>query len=261
MSPLRTDARWVVALPKSPNRSRAHAQRRRGYHGTRGIDVGCVDRPSPTACVVWLESDRGLVASSGPGGTRSSRPPSLGNSPPNFKTRLQTWAQREDTPWIEFRKGERKDEFVQRCRARFAGRTGVECVGVAWGQALAWTGAGHPWPASPLHLSLEDRVREPLLPLRPRPEVGPRLPEGLQVCPVRLDAASQWPRVGDAAARAPVPRFHGPGQRLPRLCRSHRPSAGLQPPERGGRAGHLQPLGPPAPSPAYRRSILRKPAR
>ena len=34
-------------------------------------------------------------------------------------------------PWLEFRKGERKDAVVQRYRDRFAKRSGVVLIGVA----------------------------------------------------------------------------------------------------------------------------------
>ncbi|MBI4590032.1 MAG: hypothetical protein HY725_14455, partial [Candidatus Rokubacteria bacterium] len=42
-------------------------------------------------------------------------------------------------PWIEFKKGERKDEIVQPYRDRFQGRTGVVLVGVAQERASGWT--------------------------------------------------------------------------------------------------------------------------
>ena len=56
-----------------------------------------------------------------------------------FKTGLRAWATRQGIPWLEFQKGERKDDVVQRYRARFGKCEGVVCVGVAQEKAKTWS--------------------------------------------------------------------------------------------------------------------------
>ena len=42
-------------------------------------------------------------------------------------------------PWIDFRKGQRKDQVVEPYRAKRHGRPGVVLIGVAQEKASAWT--------------------------------------------------------------------------------------------------------------------------
>jgi hypothetical protein len=104
------------------------------------LTVDCVDRLYLNAYVPRLQSDGGVVAFLRSRGHAIPSPALFGQVTTAFKTRLRAWAQRERIPWLEFRKGERKDEVVQRYRDRFQGRTGVVCVGVAQERATAWTG-------------------------------------------------------------------------------------------------------------------------
>lgn len=56
-----------------------------------------------------------------------------------FKTALRAWADAHGVPWVEFRKGERKDTVVQRYRDRFTKPSGVVLIGVAQERTSAWT--------------------------------------------------------------------------------------------------------------------------
>lgn len=55
-----------------------------------------------------------------------------------FKTRLRAYYQARGIPWIECKKGERKDAVVQRYRDRFPAPSGVVLVGVAQARASGW---------------------------------------------------------------------------------------------------------------------------
>jgi hypothetical protein len=57
-----------------------------------------------------------------------------------FKEDLRAWCEARDIPWIEFKKGERKDDVVEPYRRRFTGTSGVVLVGVAQERAKAWRG-------------------------------------------------------------------------------------------------------------------------
>lgn len=57
-----------------------------------------------------------------------------------FRTALHAFAQTHDLPWIEFRRGERKDDVVEPYRKRFKGAEGVVLIGVAQERAQAWRG-------------------------------------------------------------------------------------------------------------------------
>lgn len=56
-----------------------------------------------------------------------------------FKTRLRAWCQARRIPWLEFKKGERKDDVVQPYRERFPAPSGVILVGVAQERASGWS--------------------------------------------------------------------------------------------------------------------------
>ncbi|MBI4294833.1 MAG: hypothetical protein HY669_01545, partial [Chloroflexi bacterium] len=56
-----------------------------------------------------------------------------------FKKELRTWADGNGIPWIEFAKGDRKDDVVEPYRKRSTG-DGVIMVGVAQEKANAWRG-------------------------------------------------------------------------------------------------------------------------
>ena len=103
------------------------------------LTVDCVDRLYLNAHVPRLQSEGGVVAFLCHRGHRIASPALFGQITETFKTQLRAWADRQGIPWIEFQKGERKDDAVQRYRARFGQREGVVCVGVAQEKAKAWT--------------------------------------------------------------------------------------------------------------------------
>jgi len=104
------------------------------------LEVECVDRLYLNGYVPRLQSSGGVVTflTRARGQTIPS-PAVFGQITMAFKTRLRAWCEARAIPWIEFKKGERKDEIVQPYRDRFQGRTGVVLVGVAQERASGWT--------------------------------------------------------------------------------------------------------------------------
>lgn len=104
------------------------------------LDVKCIDRLYLNGYVPRLQAEGGLVAFLRHAGGRVVPSPAiLGEITTSFRERLRTWCADRGIPWIEFRKGERKDDVVQKYRERFTGRTGVVLVGVAQERAWAWS--------------------------------------------------------------------------------------------------------------------------
>jgi len=104
------------------------------------LDVKCVDRLYLNGYVPRLQAEGGMVAFLRQAGGRVVPSPAiLGEITTSFRERLRTWCDDRGIPWIEFRKGERKDDIVQRYRERFAAPTGVVLVGVAQERAWAWS--------------------------------------------------------------------------------------------------------------------------
>ncbi len=96
--------------------------------------------PTVNAFVPRLQSEGGAVGFLlRARGQPIPSPAMFGQITEGFKTGLRAWARRQGIPWIEFQKGERKNEVVQRCRDLFAGTHGVVCVRVAQERAKAWT--------------------------------------------------------------------------------------------------------------------------
>jgi hypothetical protein len=107
------------------------------------LQVRCVDRLYLNAYVPALQSGGGVVAFLQRAcGQVIPSPAGLGQVTDAFKHRLRAWAEQHGIPWIEFRKGERKDDVVERYRRRFRG-TGVVLVGVAQERASGWTATKH----------------------------------------------------------------------------------------------------------------------
>jgi hypothetical protein len=104
------------------------------------LEVRCIDRLYLNAYVPRLQSAGGVIDFL----VRACRqkiasPAVFGQITMAFKTALRTWADTHGIPWVEFRKGERKDTVVQRYRERFAKPSGVVLVGVAQERAWAWS--------------------------------------------------------------------------------------------------------------------------
>ena len=104
------------------------------------LTVDCVDRVYLNAYVPRLHSSGGVVGFLRHRGQTILSPAVFGRITEAFKGGLRAWAEQQGIPWVEFRKGERKDDVVQPYRARFAGGEGVVLIGVAQERARAWRG-------------------------------------------------------------------------------------------------------------------------
>ena len=103
------------------------------------LDVKCVDRLYLNGYVPRLQSEGGVVAFlRQAGGTVVPSPAIFGAITTAFRDRLRAWCTVRQIPWIEFRKGDRKDEVVQQYRDRFTAASGVVLVGVAQERAWGW---------------------------------------------------------------------------------------------------------------------------
>ena len=103
------------------------------------LDVKCVDRLYLNGYVPRLQSEGGVVAFlRQAGGAVIPSPAIFGEITTAFRDRLRAWCAVRKIPWIEFRKGERKDEVVQKYRDRFTATAGVVLVGVAQERAWGW---------------------------------------------------------------------------------------------------------------------------
>ncbi len=104
------------------------------------LEVRCIDRLYLNGYVPRLQSGGGvidfLVRACG---QKIASPAVFGQLTTTFKTALRAWADQQHIPWVEFRKGERKDTVVQRYRERFAKRSGVVLIGVAQERTSAWS--------------------------------------------------------------------------------------------------------------------------
>lgn len=104
------------------------------------LDIKCVDRLYLNGYVPRLQSEGGVVAFLRRAGGRVVPSPAIfGEITTAFRARLQAWCEARQIPWIEFRKGERKDDIVQKYRERFTAPAGVVLVGVAQERAWAWS--------------------------------------------------------------------------------------------------------------------------
>jgi hypothetical protein len=104
------------------------------------LEVRCIDRLYLNAYIPQLQSGGGVVDFLVRAcGQKIASPALLGQITDAFKTGLRTWAKQHQIPWIEFRKGDRKDVVVQRYRDRFRKASGVILIGVAQERASAWT--------------------------------------------------------------------------------------------------------------------------
>jgi hypothetical protein len=103
------------------------------------LDVKCVDRLYLNGYVPRLQSEGGVVAFLREAGGHAVPSPAIfGEITKSFQARLRAWCKERTIPWIEFRKGERKDDIVEPYRQRFPFPAGVVLVGVAQERASAW---------------------------------------------------------------------------------------------------------------------------
>ena len=103
------------------------------------LTVDCVDRLYLNGYVPRLQTAGGVVGFLLQRGQKIPSPAVLGQITEAFKRGLRAWAEAQGIPWLEFKKGERKDDVVEPYRQRFPGSEGVVLVGVAQERADGWT--------------------------------------------------------------------------------------------------------------------------
>jgi hypothetical protein len=104
------------------------------------LTVDGVDRVYLNGYVPALYSAGGIVSFLRQRGATIASPAMFRQITEAFKQDLQAWCDTRGIPWIEFKKGERKDDVVAPYRRRFSGTSGVVLVGVAQERAKAWRG-------------------------------------------------------------------------------------------------------------------------
>jgi hypothetical protein len=104
------------------------------------LTVDCVDRVYLNGYVPLLYSSGGVVSFLRRRGATIPSPALFGQITEAFKQDLRAWCDAQDVPWIEFKRGERKDDIVEPYRRRFSGTSGVVVVGVAQERAKTWRG-------------------------------------------------------------------------------------------------------------------------
>jgi hypothetical protein len=104
------------------------------------LTVECVDRLYLNAYAPRLQSEGGVIGFLLHRGQTIPSPAVFGQITAAFKAELRAWCQGQDIPWLEFKKGERKDDVVEPYRRAFINRTGVVLVGVAQERATGWRG-------------------------------------------------------------------------------------------------------------------------
>ena len=104
------------------------------------LTVECVDRLYLNAYIPRLQSAGGVIGFLRQRGQPIPSPALFGQITGTFKEELRAWCQRRDIPWLEFKKGQRKDDVVEPYRRCFINRTGVVLVGVAQERASGWRG-------------------------------------------------------------------------------------------------------------------------
>lgn len=104
------------------------------------LEVRCIDRLYLNAYVPRLQTSGGVIDFLVRGCHQKIASPAVFRQiTTTFKTALHDWADRHHIPWVEFRKGERKDTVAQRYRDRFTKPSGVVLIGVAQERASTWS--------------------------------------------------------------------------------------------------------------------------
>jgi hypothetical protein len=103
------------------------------------LTIDCIDRLYLNAYVPRLQTEGGVVAFLLQHGQRIPSPALFAEITDTFKTKLRQFCESHAIPWIEFKKGERKDDVVEPYRKAFTSDDGVVLVGVAQERALAWS--------------------------------------------------------------------------------------------------------------------------
>jgi hypothetical protein len=105
------------------------------------LTVEWVDRLYLNAYVPRLQSAGGVIGFLRRRGQPIPSPALFGQLTRTFKEELRAWCRAQDIPWLEFKKGQRKDDVVEPYRRCFINRTGVVLVGVAQERASGWRGS------------------------------------------------------------------------------------------------------------------------
>ncbi len=95
------------------------------------LTIDCIDRLYLNAYVPRLQTEGGVVAFLLQHGQRIPSPMLFAEITAAFKTNLHQFCESQAIPWIEFKKGERKDDVVEPYREAFTSDDGVVLVGVA----------------------------------------------------------------------------------------------------------------------------------
>ena len=103
------------------------------------LSVDCIDRLYLNGYVPRLQTSGGVVGFLLQRGHTIPSPALFGQITEAFRKGLRAWCEAEQIPWLEFGKGERKDDVVQPYRDRFRASEGVVLVGVAQEKANSWT--------------------------------------------------------------------------------------------------------------------------
>jgi hypothetical protein len=103
------------------------------------LTIDCVDRLYLNAYVPSLQRGDGVAAFLRQRGHIVPSPALFVEITATFNAALQAFCTAQGIPWIEFAKGERKDDVVERYRQEFTAAEGVVLVGVAQERAKAWT--------------------------------------------------------------------------------------------------------------------------
>jgi hypothetical protein len=103
------------------------------------LTVDSIDRVYLNGYVPRLQTPGGVVGFLLQRGQKIPSPAVLGQITEAFKRGLRAWADQQQIPWLEFTKGQRKDDVVEPYRRRFVGTEGVVLIGVAQERATGWT--------------------------------------------------------------------------------------------------------------------------
>ena len=178
----------------------------------------CRSCSTPVGLVGFLQRQFGLpIASTAP----------LAPITDAFGAAMHRFARDNGMPWVDFAKGQRKDDVMHEHLAGFTGDGGgaVHRAGAGEDHAVPHREAPRPRRRSYPWIVDHHRGGQPVLLLLRRRRLRPVLHQVLLLLPVQRQAVHQRPRVGQTAGRQGRDRVHRAGQRV---RRRRRPGAALQ---------------------------------
>jgi hypothetical protein len=131
---------WYVSVNKLFSRESAMPNVAEVIRDHVTLAVECVDRLYLNAYVPGLQRGPGVVAFLRQRGQVIASPALFGEITNIFKAALGQYCSTRKIPWIEFTKGQAKDQLVETYRQQFTADEGVVLVGVAQEKAKAWAG-------------------------------------------------------------------------------------------------------------------------